>query len=43
MPLLQMTDITKQFPGVWPRQAQLSVEAGECHALVGENGAGNRR
>ena len=41
MSLLQMTDITKQFPGVLALdKAQLSVEAGECHALVGENGAG---
>lgn len=36
-----MTDITKEFPGVRALDgAQLSVEAGECHALVGENGAG---
>ncbi|HET6960949.1 MAG TPA: sugar ABC transporter ATP-binding protein [Terriglobia bacterium] len=41
MSLLQMTDITKHFPGVLALdKAQLSVEAGECHALVGENGAG---
>ena len=41
MSLLQMIDITKQFPGVLALdKAQLSVEAGECHALVGENGAG---
>ena len=41
MSLLQMMDITKQFPGVLALdKAQLSVEAGECHALVGENGAG---
>jgi len=41
MSLLQMTDITKQFPGVLALdKAQLSVAAGECHALVGENGAG---
>jgi ribose transport system ATP-binding protein len=41
MPLLEMTDITKQFPGVLALdKAHLSVEAGECHALVGENGAG---
>src|SRR5215475_4434794 len=41
MALLEMTDITKQFPGVLALdKAHLSVEAGECHALVGENGAG---
>ncbi|MEW5979086.1 MAG: sugar ABC transporter ATP-binding protein [Acidobacteriota bacterium] len=41
MPLLEMRDISKQFPGVLALdRAHLSVEAGECHALVGENGAG---
>ena len=36
-----MSGITKQFPGVLALdKAHLSVEAGECHALVGENGAG---
>ncbi|MCI0419418.1 MAG: ATP-binding cassette domain-containing protein, partial [Acidobacteria bacterium] len=41
MSLVQMTDITKHFPGVLALdRAQLSVEAAECHALVGENGAG---
>ena len=41
MPLLEMKEITKQFPGVLALdKAQLTVEAGECHALVGENGAG---
>ncbi|MDQ0656963.1 ATP-binding cassette domain-containing protein [Paenibacillus sp. W2I17] len=40
-PILQMTDITKQFPGV---KALSSVSfrlfPGEIHALMGENGAG---
>src|SRR5262245_53540654 len=41
MPLLEMIDITKRFPGVLALdKAHVSVEAGECHALVGENGAG---
>ena len=41
MPLLEMIEITKHFPGVLALdKAHLSVEAGECHALVGENGAG---
>jgi ribose transport system ATP-binding protein len=39
--LLEMREITKRFPGVLALDsAHLSVEAGECHALVGENGAG---
>jgi ribose transport system ATP-binding protein len=41
MPLLEMKDVTKHFPGVLALdKAQISVESGECHALVGENGAG---
>ncbi len=41
MPLLEMQAITKRFPGVLALdEASLVVEAGECHALVGENGAG---
>lgn len=41
MSLLEMSGITKHFPGVLALdKAHLSVEAGECHALVGENGAG---
>lgn len=40
-PLLEMKNITKRFPGVVALEnVNLSVEAGECHALVGENGAG---
>lgn len=39
--LLQMTDITKKFPGVLALDsAQLTVRRGEVHALLGENGAG---
>ena len=39
--LLQMNSITKTFPGVKALDnVNLSVEAGEIHALVGENGAG---
>ncbi len=39
--LLQMTGISKQFPGVQALQhVDLHVRAGECLALVGENGAG---
>src|SRR5262245_58153484 len=41
MSLLEMADITKHFPGVLALdKAHLSMEAGECHALVGENGVG---
>ena len=41
IPLLEMKNITKGFPGVLALDnVNISVEAGECHALVGENGAG---
>jgi general nucleoside transport system ATP-binding protein len=39
--LLQLTDITKQFPGVTANDhVSFSLNPGEIHALVGENGAG---
>ncbi|GAA0361814.1 sugar ABC transporter ATP-binding protein [Bacillus horti] len=39
--LLEMTGVTKRFPGVYAlKGANLEVEAGEVHALLGENGAG---
>ncbi|SNS59097.1 multiple monosaccharide ABC transporter ATP-binding protein [Antarctobacter heliothermus] len=39
--LLEMRGITKAFPGVKALDAvNLTVQAGEIHALVGENGAG---
>ncbi len=39
--LLQMTDITKTFPGVKALdKVSLTVEGGKVHALMGENGAG---
>ncbi len=41
MALLEITGITKRFPGVVALDgAQLTVGAGEVHALLGENGAG---
>jgi len=41
MPLLEMSGIGKQFPGVRALDdMQLDVRAGEVHAIVGENGAG---
>ncbi|MFT6425661.1 MAG: putative multiple sugar transport system ATP-binding protein [Celeribacter sp.] len=39
--LLEMRSITKEFPGVKALdQVNLSVKAGEIHAICGENGAG---
>jgi len=38
---VQLTDITKTFPGVIANEdVNLSVGVGEIHAIVGENGAG---
>jgi ribose transport system ATP-binding protein len=40
-PLLEMTGITKEFPGVLALNGvNFSLRAGEVHGLVGENGAG---
>lgn len=40
-PLLEVQHISKFFPGVQAlRDVNLSVHAGEIHALIGENGAG---
>jgi D-xylose transport system ATP-binding protein len=41
MPLLEMRNIVKEFPGVRALDGvSLAVEEGQFHALVGENGAG---
>jgi simple sugar transport system ATP-binding protein len=40
-PLLELRNITKQFPGVLANdRVSLTIEAGQIHALLGENGAG---
>ncbi len=40
-PILEMREITKEFPGVKALdRVTLSVDEGEIHAVVGENGAG---
>ena len=40
-PLLEVTALSKGFPGVKALDAvDLTVQAGEIHALMGENGAG---
>lgn len=39
--VLEMKDITKEFPGVKAlNHVNIQVKEGEIHALVGENGAG---
>ncbi|HBT18290.1 MAG TPA: hypothetical protein DEB05_15190, partial [Firmicutes bacterium] len=39
--LLEMTGITKNFPGVRAlNNVDMKVKPGSIHALVGENGAG---
>ena len=41
IPMLQMTGITKRFPGVLANdRVDFDVHAGEIHTLLGENGAG---
>ena len=41
MPSYEMRTIVKRFPGVVAnRDVDITIEAGEIHALLGENGAG---
>ena len=41
VPVLAMKGITKQFPGVLANdRVDFTLEQGEIHALLGENGAG---
>ena len=43
-PLLKVSGIGKRFPGVVAlSEVSLDLAAGEVLALLGENGAGNRR
>jgi ABC-type sugar transport system ATPase subunit len=42
--ILELRKITKQFPGVLALDSvDFTLKRGEVHALVGENGAENRR
>ncbi len=41
MTILELRNITKQFPGVTAlKDVDFQLRPGEVHALVGENGAG---
>lgn len=43
MEVVRLENITKQYPGVLALDhANLEIYSGEIHALLGENGAGDR-
>ena len=44
MSLLTIDNLTKAYPGVVAnKDVSLTIERGEIHALLGENGAANQR
>jgi len=43
-PVLEVRDVTKRFPGVLANDhISFTLEKGEIHAFLGENGAGKVR
>ena len=41
--LISIREVTKRYPGVVALDSvNLDIREGECHSIVGENGAGKR-